>query len=98
MSKDKDIEEKVHRDRNLAIYFEIQDSNNYSNSPVPLLIFKNSNYKLSRDEIMRATLRPCNLTLDDKMTYVKSNTEEAYMNRDGINMLKVNYCRLDHKC
>jgi hypothetical protein len=45
---------------------------------------------------MRASLRPSNLALDNKVVYVKSN-EKAYLNEDEENILKVNYCKLDHK-
>jgi len=77
----------------LTISFEICQSDLYSRSSQPVLKFKSSNYNLSEDEILRAKLMPDKLTLDNKIAYVKS-TEDAYCNRSGENMLKVNYNKL----
>jgi hypothetical protein len=79
--------------KNLFIFFDICESDNLSVSPLPYLTFKKSNYNLNRDEIMRASLRPNKLTLDNKVDYVKSD-ENAYLNRSGENVLKINYIRL----
>ena len=59
-------EEEHCRGRNLEIYFEISEINKLSNAPSPFVRFKSSNYELSRNEKMRATLRPNCLVLDDK--------------------------------
>jgi hypothetical protein len=77
----------------LIICFEICKSDYSSNSPQPFLTFKMSNYNLSRDEILRAKLRPDKLTLDNKLVYFKSS-EEAYFNRNEENMLEVKYSKL----
>jgi len=84
---------KYNLSKNLFIFFDICESDNLSVSPLPYLTFKKSNYNLNRDEIMRASLRPNKLTLDNKVDYVKSD-ENAYLNRSGENVLKINYIRL----
>jgi|WetSurMetagenome_2_1015567.scaffolds.fasta_scaffold158032_1 hypothetical protein len=90
------LENKGHRDRNLEIYFEIFEINKLSSQPSPSVRFKSSNYELSRDEKMRATLRPNCLILDDKVAYNKTN-EKAYFNNNGENILQINYCMLNRR-
>jgi hypothetical protein len=84
---------KKNLDKDLAIYFEVCKSDPYSNSSQPSLLFRKSNYDLNMDEILRAKLRSNKLTLDNKVSYVKVD-EEAYLNRNGENMLKVIYDKL----
>lgn len=88
---------KKHLDSNLEIYFNIHEFNRIiiSSLLLPSLRFKSSNYDLSKNEIMRASLRPNTLTLDNKRVYIKSN-ENAYLDKDEKNILKVNYCKLEH--
>lgn len=80
--------EEEHRDKTLEIRFEI-------NSESYTLKYLSSNYELSMNEIARASLRPSHLVLDDKFTYVKST--EVAEPKDGKNILRVNYCRSNHK-
>jgi hypothetical protein len=94
-ASEKNLENKGHRDRNLEIYFEIFEINKLSNQPSPYVRFKSSNYELSRNEKMRATLRPNCLVLDDKVAYIKTN-EIAYLDENKENILKVNYCMHSH--
>jgi hypothetical protein len=84
---------KKNLSKHLSLFFEICQSDLYSNSSQPALTLKNSNYDLSRDEILRAKLMPQKLTLDNRVTYVKID-EEAYLNRSKENMLKVKYSKV----
>jgi hypothetical protein len=90
---------KDNLDKNLEIYFAIKvpmavenpsEMRDY-NHIFSILKFESSNYDLSRDEILRASLKPNQLVLDDNYIYVKSN-ERAYVNH-GKNILKINYIR-----
>jgi len=84
---------KKNLERNIEICFVIKNSNRFNISHT--LIYRSSNYELSLDEITRASLRPDNLTLDNKIAYVKTN-EDAFLNENEENILKINYCRLEH--
>jgi len=58
----------------------------------PILAYYNSNYTLSKDELLRVSLRPDRLVMDDNSVFMKG-TETAYLDRDKKNILKVSYCR-----
>ncbi len=87
----------------LEINFSIYDSNPFERakpwnrfgvSPVPLLKFESSNYRLDKDEILRASLRPNQLVLNNNHIYIKER-EIAYHNKGYENMLKVRYILSD---
>jgi hypothetical protein len=78
---------KDNLDKNLEIHFKINNSNFD-------LEFESSNYDLSINEVIRATLRPNQLVLDDDYIYIKTN-ERAYVDASR-NMLKINYTRSNH--
>lgn len=88
------------RDKNIEIYFEIKSSLpvgiKYYDTSLPLLHFEFSNYGLSKDEKLRASVRPRHLALDDGVVFTKTN-EIAYL-KDKKNILKLNYRRLNDKC
>ena len=88
--------EEKNNDKNLAIFFEINNSyiRGNTNHFKVSLIFKSSNYDLNKDEIIRASVRPNHLLLDNDVDYVKTN-EKSYLNKNGQNMLQINYCKLN---
>jgi hypothetical protein len=95
---DKSTENEAHDDRNLVVRFEIFEVNKMSASPSPFLRYKSSNYDLSRDEQMRATIRPKRLTLDNKFVYIRSDNDSAYFDEElRTNILEVHYCLANHK-
>jgi hypothetical protein len=97
-NSNKSIENKPNEDRNLIVRLEIFEINKMSTSPSPFLRFKSSNYNLSRDEQMRATVRPKRLTLDNKFVYIKSDNDSAYFDEElKTNILEVHYCLANHK-
>jgi hypothetical protein len=78
------------RDKNLEICFEIKPSKPFDKFNISYaLVYRSSNYDLSKDELMRASLRPEHLVLDDKFIYVKSR--EIAEPKDEMNILKLNY-------
>ena len=94
----KSVENSAHDDRNLVVLLEIFEVNKISTVPSPFLRFRSSNYNLSRNEQMRATMRPKRLTLDNKLVYIKSDNDSAYFDeKEKANILKVHYCLLDNK-
>lgn len=58
----------------------------------PVFVYYNSNYTLSKDELLRVSLRPNRLVMDDNSVFMKG-TETAYLDKDKKNILKVIYCR-----